>query len=255
MEINKKYELLNRSLIDLTKDNFNLLIVKGLSGFGKSFAISKFLDDNKIEHTIINYYTSPLKFYQILYENKDKTVICFDDVQSISDKKVADLIKQACWSVLKDRRIGYASTSKIVEKLNLPDTFELKANIILIFNDNIKGYEPIYNRGIVIDFNFDYQEKLKIFEEIVGKGIDLEVFDYVKTFCSPATKNLSIRTLVILSNIKKAGSDWIKYAQEILKTDESIIWIVQGLSEKDWCNKTGKSRRSYYYLKQKYINS
>jgi hypothetical protein len=61
--------------------------------------------------------------------------------------------------------------------------------------------------------------------------------------------------LVILSNIKKAGSDWIKYAQEILKTDESIIWIVQGLSEKDWCNKTGKSRRSYYYLKQKYINS
>ena len=89
---------------------------------------------------------------------------------------------------------------------------------------------------------------LEYFKE--SAGIEDEVMKYVKKNCTQATSNLSIRTLVILSKLHREKYDFKIFAKEILKKDEGINNLIK-LSEKDWCDKTGMSRRAYYYKKAK----
>lgn len=257
----EKFKLLNESLRALSNDMFNLLILKGEAGIGKTHRAVNYLKDNDVDYEYVNAYTTPLKFYEILYENRDKKVIVFDDVQSIDNAVIVNFLKSACWGVLDDeRKLSYYSSNTYLEKNDLPDSFDFKANIILIFNHDIKDYAPIINRGIQINFDFTFQEKLEIFEELKhAAGIEQEVIDYVKEFGDASTSNLSLRTLVILSNLKRGKYDFTMFAKEMLKNDDELKILSEVISDsstideacKVWMNKTGKSRRTFYRLKKK----
>lgn len=251
----KKYKLLNDALNGLVNNIFNLLILHGTAGVGKSYNVTRYLDENKIDYTLIDSYTTPLRFYQLLYENKDKKVIVFDDLEGIADNKIRSMLKSACWNIYKDRNVSYFSTSSRLD--NIPNSFEIKANIILICNKIPKGFEPVVNRGEQIDFFFSHKEKIEIFEEIHKHDpikIDKEVLDYVRATCNDGTKNLSIRTMEILSSYKKAGSEWRLHAEEMLKTDERIQLVIQAvkgnLTNEEWTEKTGLTARTLQRYKQ-----
>jgi len=249
---NKKYELLNESLKALSENTINLLILKGYAGTGKTYTTLKYVKDNNLNYKYVNNYATPLSFYKLVYENRNKDIIIFDDVQSINDQRIKSMLKSICGE-LDDgtRMVSYYSTSPLLEKNDLPESFELTANITLIFNDNISGFEPIINRGVTIDFFFNFDEMIKILEDFQeSANIEQEVMDYVKKNCNQATSNLSIRTLVILSNLHRAGFDYKIFAEEILKTDRGLYDLIE-LSEKEWVNKTGMSRASYYYKRSK----
>jgi len=252
---NKKYKLLDISLEAMAKGSFNLLIAKGDSGMGKTHNILKFIKEKEIDYSYIKTYSTPLKFYELLYRNKDKGMIVFDDLSNIGDQKILGMLKSACWSVLgEDREVNYYTTSNIFKKLKIPEKFKMKASIVLIFNDVISDFKPIVNRGIDIDFNFTFSEKLSIFEGLKGDdGIDEEIIEYINKSCSEATKNLSIRSLVILSDIKRKGFDWNIFANEILKVDKDIQLLLDVVSKHpklekacdEWMGKTGKSRATF----------
>lgn len=245
--MNQKYLLLESALRGLNNNLFNLLILKGNSGMGKTYNSVKFLKKKGVDFILINSYTTPLKFYQLLYENRNKKIIIFDDLEGITDNKIKGMLKSACWSISHNRTVSYYST----KLKDYPDSFELKTNIILICNDIPSGFKSIINRGELIEFNFNFPEKLEIFKSLIGEKIERKVYDYIKTNCSDATENLSIRTLEILSNYKRSREDWILHAKEMLKTNESLSLIVQGLNFKEWCDKTGLSRRTYFRYKKK----
>ncbi len=248
----KKYELLNESLKALSNDAINLLVLKGNTGTGKTYTTLKYVKDKKINYKYINNYATPLSFYKLIYKSRKRKILIFDDVQSINDPKIKSMLKSICGELDDGKRIvSYYSTSPILEQNNLPESFELKVNIVLIFNEDISGFEPIVNRGITIDFSFEFKEMIKVLESFKDSaGIEDEVLAYVKKNCSQATSNLSIRTLVILSKLKRDGYDFKIFAKEILKTDEGLKNLIT-LDEKDWCDKTGLSRRTYYYKKEK----
>jgi len=247
-----KYELLNKSLEAVSKGTINLLILKGLPGTGKSYTTLKYVKDNDLNYKYINNYATPLAFYKLLHENRNKDVLIFDDVQSINDPKIKSMLKSVCGELEnKERIVSYHSTSPILKQEGLPDSFDLDVNIILIFNDDISGFEPIVNRGVTINFFFNFQEMfevLKTFKE--PAGIEQDVLDYVEQNCNEATSNLSIRTLVILSKLHRANYDFKLFAKEILKTDEGMRNLIE-LDEKSWCDKTGMTRSSYYYKRAK----
>jgi hypothetical protein len=260
--VNKKYELLDKSLDAITKDVFNLLVCSGDYGMGKSHRIKKYVDDKKIDYAYIQSYATPLKFYQLLYENRDKELIIFDDVNSIDNSIIVGLLKSACWEVLKGgRKVEYHTTSKIMEEKALPESFELNANIVLIFNDKYEGYGPIINRGVCLDFDFSFEDKMVIFDDLMASGetseLDSEIVEYVRKSCSKATKNLSIRSLVILSRLKKVEEvkgDWKMFAEEVFKLDfkkdmlEKIIKKHTKLKDacEEWCGETGLGERTFY---------
>jgi hypothetical protein len=261
---NKKYKLLNDSLDAISKDVFNLLVCSGDYGMGKSYRINEYIKNKNIDYTYIQSYATPLSFYKILYENRDKKLIIFDDVNSIDNKIIIGILKSACWSVLNGKRIvEYHTTDQIMEKKGLPNSFELKANIVLIFNDKYEGYSPIINRGVCINFDFTFKEKIDIFKSLIRSPnsneneLDGEIVTFVEKSCSVGTKNLSVRSLVILSRLKKGGFDWKTFATEILGLDENKNLIEKLLKKhnkikdamEEWCSITGRKERTFYLKK------
>ena len=258
-----KYKLLSSSLKALSERVINLLILKGEAGWSKSYSTEKYLTDKKIDYAHINSYTTPLQFYNLLHTYKDKQVIVIDDTHGMGDSKILAMLKGACWGLLNNKRkVSYHTTAKEFEKLALPETFDLNANIILIMNNEIQGFEPIIDRGVMIEFRFSFEDKMAILESIQEEaGIEQEVIDYMKWNCSEATRNLSIRSAVTLSRLAQNNFDLHLFADEILALDGekyAILDLVQKCNRiedacKEWIQLTGKSRRTffYYYAKMK----
>ena len=252
---NKKYKLLEASLNAMDQGAFNLLIARGDAGMGKTHKILNFVKKKKLDYAYIKTYSTPLKFYELLYKNRDKKVIIFDDLSSIGESKILGMLKSACWSVSgEEREVNYHTTSKVFEKLKIPERFKMDASVILIFNEVLSSFEPIASRGVNIDFDFSFPEKLAIFKGLgEGKDIDEEIIKYVKESCSEATKNLSIRSLIILSKIKKQGFEWKTFANEMLKVDEDAQLLLDLISKypklesacDNWRRITGKSRSTF----------
>jgi hypothetical protein len=261
--MNQKFNLLHNSLDAIKKGSINLLCVKGEAGTGKSRTILDYLKSNSVNFDYFSSYTTPLYFYKLLYQNKDKDVLIFDDIEGITDLKIIAMLKALCWNPENlEREICYFSTSELMKENDLPERFKTNAKIILIFNNHLHGFEAVINRGILLDFNFNFNEKLKIFEEMKEKAnIDEEVLSYVKTNCNESTQNLSIRSLVILSKLKKDGFDFKLFANEILKSDDETKHLLTCLSLykniedacNEWIKLTGKSRRSFFRAKKRLI--
>ena len=252
---NKKYELLDVSLEAMNKGAFNLLIARGTSGMGKTYNILNFMKNKGIDYIYIKTYSTPLKFYELLYRNRNKKVIIFDDLSNMGDQKILGMLKSACWSVLgEEREVSYYTTSKVFERLDIPEKFKINASVILIFNKVTSDFKSIVNRGVNIDFNFTFPEKLSIFRGLGDdKEIDEEIIDYVNKSCSEATRNLSIRSLIILSDIKRQGFEWQLFADEMLKIDKDIQLLLNLISKyskledacNEWQQQTGKSRSTF----------
>ena len=262
---NDKYELLETSIKAMESGAFNLLIARGETGMGKTYKILSCLKSNKIDFSYIKTYATPLKFYELLYKNKDKKFIVFDDLTGISDIKIRSMLKSACWVYSGGaREVSYHTTSSKFKKLGIPDTFKINANIILIFNEKLKGFDSIVSRGVNVDFDFTFDDKIMVLEAIKDNAeIDEDIMDYVKKSCSEATKNLSIRSLVILTSIKEKGFDWKLFANELLKVDKDKQVLIdlkndnetrgkdkKQLNElcKEWIEITGKSRSTFMRL-------
>ena len=252
MITNEKYKLLKESLKAIKRGDINILTLLGSAGMGKTYTTLKDLKEEKISYEYINSYATPLSFYKLLYKNRKKDVIIFDDLMGVSNPLVLSMLKAACWVSDGKRIVSYHSTSSKLDLEELPESFEFDTNVVLIFNKPIQGYEPITNRGITINFNFNYLEKIKIFEDLkVDAKIEEDVLDYIKLNCNDATKNLSVRTLVILSNLKRSGSDFKSFAKEILPFDEDKELLIK-LSAEKWSETTGMHRATYFRYKKKY---
>jgi len=254
----KKYKLLEQGLKAITDGTINLLVERGLPGFGKSFMTKQFMDNNKVNYKYINTYSTPLAFYKLLYENRNRQVLVIDDVH-VEDKKIIAILKGACNNLMKDRIVQWNSTSDILEKYHLPEEFELEANLILILNDDLPGFKPILNRSAFITFDFTFKEKLQIFKDVQeDAGIDVSVTDYVAVNCDNSTENLSIRTLVILSNLKTSDLNWQDFANEMLFQDPNISLLKELVAKshdiksacKEWCEETGHHRATFFRKKK-----
>lgn len=246
---NEKYILLDESLKAIKSKAINILTLYGSPGVGKTHTAIEYLKEQEINYTYINSYSTPLSFFEILYNSRKKEVVIFDDVQGVANPLILSMLKSACWTSDGKRIISYHSTSNKMDTLGLPVSFEFNANVILIFNQIPEGYEPITNRGITIEFDFSFEEKIKIFEGLKDV-INKDVLDYVKLNCNDATTNLSIRSMVILSNLKKSGRDFKLFAKEILKQDENKALLLT-MDVKEWCDTTGMHRATYYRHKHK----
>lgn len=250
--MNNKYKLLDESLKAVKEGVIKLLITKGEAGFGKTYNAVTFAEESNINYVYINTYATPLSFYKLLYENRGKDLIIFDDLQSINEPKIKAMLKAVCWESNQNKRtVNYYSTSKILEQEGIPESFEFKSKIILIFNNDLADFDTIVNRGIMIDLSFNFKEKLEIFNDLKEEAkIDDEIIEYVEKNCNQATQNLSIRTLQILSDLKRKNYDYLAFAKEILKVNEDLNDLIT-MSETKWCDETGLHRATYYRRKKK----
>jgi hypothetical protein len=188
------------------------VLITGLSGIGKTFIVSKVLEETKTEHIVIKGHSSPLGLYEALYENNGN-VIVFDDCDSIFDNEICTNILKGALDSYATRRISWLGRG-IGEKSETPSSFEFTGRIIFISNlDQSKIDEAVKSRTLCVNITMSRREVterlellLPVLEPGVSKEIKQEVLDYIHEF-RDSFPQYNIRTLIKAIRIRVCNKD------------------------------------------------
>jgi len=273
-EADKYFENATHFIGMVAEGDNNSLILKSNGGLGKTYMVLQTLNGLGKEFIYQNSYSTPLSFYEFLYENRDKMIV-LDDFEGVLDNKIGiSILKSALWSATSERTINYLTTS---EKLKAPSRFIFKGRIIFCMNNGLKTDEEsraLKSRALFYEINFSYSDIMKILYEIAKqpyKGLvdeeRLEVAKYLQENTDETTMDLNFRTLIkafdIYSYCKKHKLDWKVLVRDLAVRDEQMA-IVKELMKGDlsvkqqvekFCDMTGKHRSTYFNLKKKLESS
>jgi hypothetical protein len=234
-------------LKDMTKavkgGDVRAMIVTGPPGVGKSFGVEEVLakDDlfntlgeRKPKYEIVKGAMSPIGLYKKLYEFSDnKSIIVFDDCDSILLDDVALNILKAALDSSKKRTISWNTDSRLLRSEGIPDRFDFKGGAIFITNlkfENVRSKKlqehlaALESRCHYIDLRMDTdREKVLRIKQIVKDGMldsyemeDIakdEVVDFIET--NRATmRELSLRTVLKVADLRKSfPTNWQNMAR------------------------------------------
>ena len=253
----KPNEKLAKFIKLLLKSNIKGLIVIGPHGVGKTSTTFKMLFDMNKKFGIIKGYTTPLRLYQILYENKNGIVV-IDDLICLWKPEIVGLLLAST-----DTSSGYVSwfsSSKALERLGLPESFTFDGKIIILTN---KLPNTIEAKGLLSRcFLCNLWTPKDVFKEIVKEMYKTKQFgkELIKATnkLGDVFKEISFRTL---EKLRIAFEEQREIGFEVLKDmiDKEAFILVKLESEcsdknetvKRWCEITGKSRASYYRKRRK----
>lgn len=275
--IAKHYKELRELIKTTSNKHSNALIVKSKAGLGKTYQTLQTLQEqNKTlndDYIYINTYATPLEFYRTLYRNKDKLII-LDDIEGVlKNKRTIGMLKSALWSTSGEREIQYRS-SKLPS--DLPDRFNFDGQVIILCNElKLSGedIEALKNRCLYHELNFSHKEKLEIMSKLgnkdLGKNLNKkekqEILKYIEKVITPAHRFNLRNYMKSLEIYKHNPSYWKPLVKEQLEYEkkeelETLLEIMdKGYSTtkeeiKEFQEKTGKSRRTYYNYKKKLLD-
>jgi hypothetical protein len=251
-------------------------------GLGKSFLVISSANDEKLElgkdYNLITGYTTPLEFYNKIFEMKDKLII-LDDVDGLMNtSKGVSLIKQMTWGTADGGKAGrfleYRTTSKM---RTAPEKYEFTGRIIFCLNHlplHNPNVQSILSRSLFCHLKFSFATKKQIFMEIAKspyKELTLEERNHVVArlfeFGDEATIEFNLRTLIKAYDLfiycAKNTPIWERIIKEMLvKNDEMSIVKQLIMSEKpvseqylEFFNQTGLSRATFFRLKKQLSQS
>ena len=263
------FKTLNHFVGIVAKGYANSLIIEGTGGIGKTHEVLRTLSNTDgIEWDYINSYSTPLGFYQLLYEKNGK-VLVLDDFEGILNSDIGvSILKGALWGVDDKRYISYYSTT---DKLKIPCKFEYTGRIIFLVNslDSNAELNALKTRALYHKLEFKFEEIKKIIMGIakscktkLSKEERVEVAQFIVDTADQAVKELNLRTLIkgfsIFEYAKEVGGEWKELMSSLLEQDEEKALVLK--LHKDcasashevakWKDLTGKSARTYYRLKK-----
>ena len=188
----------------------------------RKLAIGSRIDMSKLYVTIKGYST-PKGLFRTLFEN-NKAVIVFDDCDSILKDPVAlNLLKGALDSYGK--RIISWNAESFGKDDDLPRSFEFKGKVIFISNmDQNNIDQAIRSRSMMIDLSMTDDQKIDRMEFIAKSDEFLPEYDADHKADALAlireikeeVKEISLRTLISVTKIRAANTDWKDLATYVL---------------------------------------
>ncbi len=255
-----------------------LFVFGSQGGLGKSRTILRTLGEENITPVLINSHVTPLSLYSTLFLYRDEQVIFFDDVDSMfSSMAHLGLLRSALWG--NPRVVTYGSSQL---PSNLPPQFEFtsrcifSANVIPGKND---AFKAVLSRCDIFELAATNEEVLDLMRCVSSQGfhnISSEdcsmVIDYIAD--NAEDRQLSMRLLTPsirkLQYARSQNIDWQPLVKSQLQTlglklpatkrldskHQDIRLLKDALTRftdvKDqmtyWCQKTGKSRASFYRI-------
>ena len=233
------------------------LLLYGETSLGKSYRVKEVLKRlGKKDYLFVSGHITPMRFYSKMYQAKDELVI-FDDVDILGNKIILNMIKAGL-----NENSGNVVEYHTTKKMEIPSSFMFNGQMIILLNDIPKSNEhlkAIESRVLTYNLSFTREEKIKIIFEIAHKsnieGTTLaeriEIAKWIKDNTNRATQNFNIRLyLQAIEFFKWNKGNWKELASRQIKNDEYTQMIVWGYSEKEFTEKTGLHRATYYRLKQ-----
>jgi hypothetical protein len=219
------------------------MIVTGPPGVGKSFGVEEVLakDDlfdmmgqRKPKYEIVKGAMSAIGLYSKLYKYSDpKSILVFDDCDSILLDDVALNILKAALDSSKKRTISWNTDSRVLRSEGVPDKFDFKGGAIFITNlkfENVRSKKlqehlaALESRCHYIDLRMDTdREKMLRIKQIVKDGMldsyELEDIakDEVVNFIDEhrnVMRELSLRTVLKVADLRKSfANNWQNMAR------------------------------------------
>lgn len=232
--INERFGFISDMVNLLAKGEQASVIVTGPGGLGKSFNvtsalakagmrdISTFEIGDRIPRNafrVIKGYSTPKGLYRTLWENRE-SVLVFDDCDSVLKDPVSlNLLKGALDSYSK-RIISWRAD---IRDEDLPTTFEFKGRVIFISNlASAQMDQAIISRSMAVDLSMTPAQKVERMRYLLTQDDFMEDYsmeckndamDLISDLCD-SVKDLSLRTLVQVTKIRKSGGpNWKNLAE------------------------------------------
>jgi predicted HicB family RNase H-like nuclease len=235
-------------------------LIFGGSSLGKTFRVRKSMLKNQVPYVLHCGHITEMKFYIKCFQNADKIHI-FDDESILHSKTFLNMIK----AMLNGETglVEYDTTRKFPSGVNSSFTFTGK--VIIILNDlprNDEHFKAVKNRVLNYELILNRQQRLNLLyeraknEKIEGttKEERIMIVDWIKDNTDNSTLNLNYRLYEkTIDFYIHQNNDWKRLTKtQIEGIDKYTMLIIQGVDNiSDWCQKTGKTPRTYYRYKQK----
>jgi hypothetical protein len=264
------------------KLNHALFVYGAQGGLGKSRTILRTLDEEGIEPILVNSHITPLALYATLFRYRGEEVIFLDDVDSVFGSMAhLGLLRSALWG--HPRIVTYGSSQL---PRDLPPWFETTARFVFAANviPRNDAFHAVLSRCDIFELSATNGEVIEMMRSVASRGfnhLSPEDCQLVIDFISENAddRQLSLRllgpSLRKLSYSRSEGIDWRPMVQSQLqslgrkqlgvKRLDNKTKDVQALKEalaqhpdsaKEqqiyWCERTGKSRASFYRLVSNY---
>ena len=235
--INERFGFVGDMVQMLAKGEQPSVVVTGPGGLGKSYTVTEalkkaglkdmsILDDYEIgasvpknAFVVIKGYSSPKGLYRTLYENR-KSVIVFDDCDSVLKDPVSlGLLKGALDSY--SRRV--ISWRADIRDEDLPQSFEFKGRVVFISNlSSHQLDQAIITRSMAVDLSMTLEQKIDRMRHLLKSNSFMVEYDMnhkeealsLIDSLKEKVKELSLRTLIQVTKIRKAaGDNWKNLAE------------------------------------------
>ena len=267
--INKKIITYKDFISMVIKGDALSIVCKSKTGLGKTFITIELLKELNTEYNYQSGYTTPLRLYQTLYDNKDN-ILVLDDMEKLFTNDIAiDLLRSALWEVDGKRKICYKTTS---ERLgDYPDEFFYNGKIIWLLN-TIKGKQDeslnaLISRTISYDFVYSYDELMEMTNKIldikpISEQTKRDVKTIIKNNITKATPyNFRVLDRIIaFVNYDREKAEHLFLASSKKNEDLEIVLNIVNKAMKsnmgveqqvnEFRRLTGKSRITFFRLKK-----
>lgn len=237
------FEVLEDLAMAVTNGNMRSLIVTGPPGVGKSHTVNEVLKKanlcqvmgaGKTNYQVVKGVMSNLSLYTTLYKNKKKgRVILFDDCDSVlTDPLSLNLLKSAL-DTSDPRSISWESNTKLLEKQDVPRSFDFNGGVIMISNldfthnktQNSLGtttrskiqnhWEALKSRSFIMHLSMGGERgKVLRIRDVVNSKKILDAYKFEGNEAAEVMKffednysnfgELSIRTILKLADVRKS---------------------------------------------------
>lgn len=185
------------------KGHFNLLIVTGGPGLGKSRLLKSLVSPGACW---IDGHTTAFGMYVQLYQHRGQAVV-IDDVDDLHhNREAVRLLKSLCQTD-RQKTLSWNSGTRQLDELGVPHQFQTTSKTAIIANDwqrlNL-DVEALEDRGHVVHFA---PSPLEVHRQAAEWFTDQEVFDFIGGRLS-LFEQPSFRHYVTALELKRAGLDW-----------------------------------------------
>lgn len=203
IRIVETYDALTSYLEGFRDGHFNMLLLSGSWGIGKSRLVKDVLNG---EASWIEGNSTAFGIYSTLYKDRDRPIV-IDDVDSIySDRHCVSLLKSICGTDAS-KRVHWNAQVRFLQREGLPKEFITSSRVMIICNEwktLNKNVAALEDRGLLLRFEPSPKE---VHDRAAAWFKDQEIYDWFAGQLRRIDVH-SFRNYIKASQLKACGINW-----------------------------------------------